>query len=279
MPCFAEPQIETVLPLAALARCVGCHTALGGSDVCPRCERSYPVRDGIWEAIGSLAGTNRIAADFYDGPGWTRFRPFEQLFLWFQGPGPARARRKVLRFLPRGDGLRVLEVGIGAGENVPLLPPSWSVYGVDIARTQLVACAERFPALRGKLAWAEGESLPFVDQEFDAVFSVGGFNYFRDPEAALREMRRVTRPGATVVVADEIPDLHRLSPASALGLVEFNEWSLGALGLDRAFIEMVLNHPNDLDSRVRAVWPAHRRVAIWHRLGYSYIDPPPTRSH
>lgn len=275
MPCLSDPETAHVLPAPALARCLDCRAALEGADACPHCGRSYPTRNGIWEAIGPLSGTNRIAAEFYDSPGWQQFRPFEQLFLWFQGPGARRARGKVLRHLPRAPGLRVLEVGIGAGENVPLLPPSWTLYGVDVARTQLVACLERFPSLRNRLAWAEGESLPFQDDTFDAVFTVGGFNYFRDPEAALSEMRRVARPGATVVVADEIPDLHRLSPASALGLTELNGWSLGALGLDRAFVRMVLEHPNDLDERVRRVWPAHRRVAIWNRLGYCYIDPAP----
>ena len=276
MLTLAHPHVDALLPAIELGRCLDCLAPLGGGESCARCGRCYPTRSGIWEAIGPLSGTNRIAAEFYDGPGWTRFRPFEQLFLWFQGPGPARARRKVLRYLPRGDGLRVLEVGIGAGENVRLLPASWTIYGVDIARSQLAACAGRFPNLRDRLVWAEAEALPFLDHTFDAVFSVGGFNYFRDPETALREMRRVARAGATVVIADEIPDLHRLSPASALGLVELNELALGALGLGRAFVQMVLSHPNNLDARVRAVWPAHRRAAIWNRLGYCYIDPPPS---
>ena len=49
----------------------------------------------VLEVIGTLSGRNRIAAAFYDGPGWPRFQPWERLFLWFQGPGLARARRRV----------------------------------------------------------------------------------------------------------------------------------------------------------------------------------------
>ena len=95
--------------------------------------------------------------------------------------------------------------GIGSGENLAFLPPDWTVHGVDIARTQLEACLRRHPAMAGRLAWAEAENLPFADATFDACWSVGGFNYFSDHEAALREMRRVTRPGGPVVVADEVP--------------------------------------------------------------------------
>jgi SAM-dependent methyltransferase len=235
------------------------------------------VVDGIVEAIGPLSGTNRIAARFYDGPCWPRFRPWEQLFLWFQGPGPAPARRQVLRHLPRVDRARVLEVGIGGGDNLPLLPPGWTVYGVDIARTLLAACRDRFPGLDGRLAWAEAEALPFGDATFDAVYTVGGFNYFRDPVAALREMRRVSRPGAPLVVADEDPDLIRFAPGRALGLDLIDRWGLRAMGLDAEFVAMVQNYRIDIDSVARDAWPGRRprHYRIWNRLGYCLVDPDP----
>jgi SAM-dependent methyltransferase len=237
------------------------------------CGRSYPVVEGIVHAIGPLSGTNRIAAQFYDGPCWPRFRPWEQLFLWCNGPGPTRARRQVLRHLPRVDRARVLEVGIGNGDNLPLLPTGWEVHGVDIARSLLAACRDRFPRLTGRLVWAEGEALPYADATFDAVYSVGGFNYFRDPVAAIREMRRVARPGATVVVADEEPDLIRFSPGRALGLDMIDRWGLRAMGLDPEFIAMVQNHQIDVASIARAAWTEYRRFPIWNRLGYCLVGP------
>ena len=88
---------------------------------------------------------------------------------------------------------------------------------------------------------AEAESLPFDDATFDACWSVGGFNYFRDHEAALREMRRVTRPGGPVVVADEVPGLHRAGLGHLLGIPSFDAWWLRLLGLDRDFVDMVLD--------------------------------------
>src|SRR4051794_3132812 len=117
-----------------LMRCLDCARGFDAGEDCPGCGRSYPEVGGIVRAIGPLSGTNRIAAAFYDGPGWSRFRPWERLFLMFQGPGQARARRQVLRHLPRLESARVLEVGIGDGENIPLLPAGWIVHGVDIAR-------------------------------------------------------------------------------------------------------------------------------------------------
>jgi len=225
--------------------------------------------DGIRDAIGPLTGTNRIAAAFYDGPGWAKFRPWERLFLTLQGG--ASARRQILRHLPRAEGARVLEVGIGDGENLPLLPADWTVEGVDIARTQLAACRDRFPRMRGRLCRAEGEALPYEEGTFDAAYSVGGFNYFRDQALAMREMRRVTRPGGMLVVADEVPDLARYSLGHLLGVPAFTAWCLRRCGLDREFAAMVVGPPSDPEAAARREWPGYRRYSIWGRLGYCLV--------
>ncbi len=106
--------------------------------------------------------------------------------------------------------------------------------------------ATAIPEMAGRLAWAEAENLPFDDATFDACWSVGGFNYYSDHEAALREMRRVTRPGGPVVVADELPGLHRAGLGHLLGIPSLDAWWLRKLGLDREFVEMVLAFDVDL---------------------------------
>ena len=239
-------------------------------DACPDCGRPYPERDGILAAIGPLEGRNRVAAAFYDGPGWERFRPWERMFLRLQG-GKARARRQVLRHLAAPPFAWVLEVGIGDGENLPLLPRDWSVHGVDIARNRLDECQARAPWMRGRLAWSEAEDLPFADSTFDACWTIGGFNYFRDRDAALREMRRVTRPGGTLVVADELPTLHRLGIGHLVGIKALDRAWMGALGLDPEFIAMIFEGAFDTDRVVRASWPDARRSSIWGGLGYCYV--------
>jgi SAM-dependent methyltransferase len=256
---------------SSLARCVACGMALAGRAECPACGHLFSEEEGILHAIGPLSGRNRVAAAFYDGPSWPRFRFWEQVFLAFQGPGVAAARRQVLRQLVGEPGARVLEVGIGDGENIPLLSRDHEVFGVDVARGRLEACLRRFPALTGRLAWAEGESLPFVDASFDLVFTVGGINYFRDPAAALREMKRVARTGGTLIAADEIPDLYRFSLGHLLGLELLDKLALRTMGVDRDFIAMVYETPPLVEAAASNVWPGHRRIPIWNRLGYCLV--------
>jgi ubiquinone/menaquinone biosynthesis C-methylase UbiE len=169
-------------------------------------------------------------------------------------------------------------VGIGDGENLPLLPDDWIVYGADIARTQLVACSRRFPEMSGRLAWAEAESLPFPDGTFDASYSIGGFNYYRDPKATLSEMRRVTRPGGVVVVADERPDLKRFGLGHMIGVRGFDAWWMRRVGLPSDFVQLVMQTQIDPDALMRDhLSSSASRVSIWRGLGYCLVDPDPKR--
>jgi SAM-dependent methyltransferase len=267
--------------IGELARCLDCRADLLANDACPVCGRAHPTADGILEAIGPLEGRNRTVAAFYDGHGWPRFRKWERLFLGLQG-GARRARMSILRHVLAIErpSARILEVGIGDGENLRFLPASWEVYGVDIARIQLLACARRYSSMSGRLAWAEAERLPFPDGTFDACYSVGGFTYYGDHAAALAEMRRVTRAGGPVVVADETPGMRRAGIGHLIRLPAIDKLWLRQLGLDPGFIDMVLGFDVDLRAVTARAWPDAARFSIWSGLGYCLVDPAPatTRS-
>ncbi len=55
--------------------------------------------------------------------------------------------------------------------------------------------------------WQQGSSteLPFADDTFDCAATRFSFHHFLDPQTALNEMKRVTKPGGTVLVADVAP--------------------------------------------------------------------------
>jgi SAM-dependent methyltransferase len=274
------PEPGWVPRLSEIAICVNCGVGLEGRETCLGCGFSYPSSSGILTAAWILRGRNRIAEAFYDGPGWAKFRRWERLFLKVQG-GEARARRQILRHLAAPPFARVLEVGIGDGANLPLLPKDWTAYGVDIARKPLEECIQRVPEMADRLARAEAEALPFSDGTFDACWTLGGFNYFRDHDAALREMKRVTRPGGTLIVADEMPNMYRYGIGHLVGFPSIDAFWLKGLGLDPEFIQMVFEHQFDPDSVVLENWPGAVRFPIWGGLGYCFVDsdgPPRTDS-
>jgi short-subunit dehydrogenase/SAM-dependent methyltransferase len=264
-------------PLAPHLRCVDCGAALGPARAaaltCAACGRTYPCEDGLLVALGELQGKNRVAADFYNSERWQRFRPLENLFLKVFGGIPG-ARVQVLRHLLPLRGGSLLEVGIGDGENVNLLPVSWRVSGVDVARRPLAACRDRHAGRGLFLALAEGERLPFADHSFDAVLCVGGVNFFSDPAGALAEMARVTRPGGRVVVADELPDLFRWGWGHLLGWPALDAWVMRRFWLGPEFTSMVLNNRLDVERLARTAPGTYGVHPIWRGFGYCIAGSP-----
>jgi SAM-dependent methyltransferase len=257
--------------------CVSCSSRLAAPDdsgtTCDVCGRVYPVREGLLIAQGELSGKNRIAAAFYNSDRWRQFRPWEQLFLKTLGGLPG-ARRQILRHLDGLAGGSLLEVGIGDGENIALLPRSLRISGIDIAERPLAACRDRYPGRGLFLALAEGERIPFSDRSFDAVLSVGGFNFYSDPEYALKEMARVTRLGGRIVVADELPDLFEWGWGHLIGCPRLDDWLMRRFWLGPEFTDMVLGTRLDVHAVARAALRHPEIHTIWRGLGYCIVGTP-----
>lgn len=83
------------------------------------------------------------------------------------------------------------------------------VTGLDVVPAMLDR-ARRLQAERGvpNVTWELGSStdLPFTAASFEGAVTRFSFHHFLEPAAALREMKRVAKPGGTIVVCDVAPD-------------------------------------------------------------------------
>lgn len=98
-------------------------------------------------------------------------------------------------------GGRYLDVGAGTGNDALELAARFDVEvaGVDSSARMVEEARRR--GMREAVV-ADAHALPFADASFDGAWADRTFQHLADPETALAELVRVTRPGGRIVVAD-----------------------------------------------------------------------------
>jgi ubiquinone/menaquinone biosynthesis C-methylase UbiE len=102
-----------------------------------------------------------------------------------------------------GPGDRVLDVAAGSGNiSIPAAKTGASVVSSDLTPELLARSKARAAAAGVTMRWREAnaESLPFGDDEFDAVVSAIGVMFAPDHQRAADELVRVCRSGGTISV-------------------------------------------------------------------------------
>lgn len=115
---------------------------------------------------------------------------------------------EILTLAAPAPGDVVLDVACGAGvvslAAANAVGPSGHVLGVDFADAMVQAARQRAGELdlgQAHFERMDAEELALPDASFDVALCVLGLMYLPDPDAALRELHRVLRPGGRVVLA------------------------------------------------------------------------------
>jgi SAM-dependent methyltransferase len=119
-----------------------------------------------------------------------------------------------------GPGIRLLDAGCGAGGASLLAAQRGAlVNGLDAAEALLAIARLRVPD--GDFRVGDLEILPYAASTFDTVLAADVLPYTMRPAVVLRELARVSRQGAYVVVAGEAFPPDPVRQAIALALREF----------------------------------------------------------
>ena len=117
-------------------------------------------------------------------------------------------RRKLVRLLLAGNPRSVLDVATGTADLAIAIAKAGvgAVTGVDISEKMLAIGRIKTAGqdISGSIALqvADAAALPFADNTFDAVTVAFGVRNFEDLRAGLTEMKRVLRPGGTLLILE-----------------------------------------------------------------------------
>ena len=127
----------------------------------------------------------------------------EERHWWFV------ARRRILlslleRNLPDRTNLDILDAGCGGGATMESLRRYGRVRGLEFAREAVTYSRERgHDVIEGSI-----ERMPFEDESFDLALALDVIEHLPDDRPALEELRRVLRPGGSLLVT--VPALRML---------------------------------------------------------------------
>jgi ubiquinone/menaquinone biosynthesis C-methylase UbiE len=155
---------------------------------------------------------------------WTDSAPYPYAQRWLLDlPLPFLTNRRLNAMLAARPGERVLEIGPGTGLQAlhvaGLLGTGGRLDIVDVQQPMLDHVARRAAARTISPivpARADARELPFDDGSFDAAYLVTVLGEIPDPGAAMREIRRVLKPGGRLVVG-EFADRHYVPLVTLLG--------------------------------------------------------------
>jgi SAM-dependent methyltransferase len=104
---------------------------------------------------------------------------------------------RVIERLGLPERASILDAGCGSGRNMVELARHGTVTGIELSPTSVAVARDRHS---GEVIEGSVLDMPFEDDSFDLTVSLDVIEHLQDDVAALRELRRVTKPGGALLV-------------------------------------------------------------------------------
>ena len=165
-----------------------------------------------------------------------RYQRIAPLYDLLDLPSEYRRYRQIRPLLFDGLSGRILDAGVGTGRNAPFYPRGTSVVGIDLSPAMLAQAERRrvqSPA-SVELRQMDVVNLDFSPASFDAAVATFLFCVLSDAQQvpALRELRRVVRPGGIIRLLEYVRPRSPLRRLSVALWQPWVAWAYGA-GFDR----------------------------------------------
>jgi phosphatidylethanolamine/phosphatidyl-N-methylethanolamine N-methyltransferase len=142
------------------------------------------------------------------------YRLFSGSYDLVFGPVFHPGRKDAVRIANDRPAQRILEVGVGTGLSLPFFRGDARVTGIDVSAEMLAKARRRVERRELKQVEAliemDAEKLSFADNSYDAVLALYVASVVPNPARFAAEMRRVCKPGGTIVIVNHFTSENRV---------------------------------------------------------------------
>lgn len=149
----------------------------------------------------------------------------EERNWWYRGRRALVSKWVARHARQRGRRLRILDVACATGMSFRFLSQYGDIRGIDISEETIRLCKTRGI---DRIVRCDAMKLPFRDGSFDLVLALDALEHFPDDALAIREIRRVARPDALVLVT--VPAYMFLWSPHDVAFHHFRRYTRGELG-------------------------------------------------
>ncbi|MGM1046995.1 MAG: class I SAM-dependent methyltransferase [Bacillota bacterium] len=153
---------------------------------------------------------------------------------------------------------KVLLVGVGTGEDIPLLPNNIEIFGIDISNEMLEKARKKTNNV--VLLNMDAESLKFENEKFDLVILNLILSVVENPQKALLEATRVLSPSGTILVFDKFLDENKKANIlrKALNMIT----SIFGTDINRRFDEILRSTPLNINHQESSVLNGNYKIIV-----------------
>jgi phosphatidylethanolamine/phosphatidyl-N-methylethanolamine N-methyltransferase len=142
------------------------------------------------------------------------YRLFSGSYDLVFGPVFHPGRKDAVRIANDRPAQRILEVGVGTGLSLPFFRGDARVTGIDVSAEMLAKARRRVERRELKQVEAliemDAEKLSFADNSYDAVLALYVASVVPNPARFAAEMRRVCKPGGSIVIVNHFTSQNRV---------------------------------------------------------------------
>jgi len=202
-PIYVDPLTRTQLSLEVLE--AGCEQVVRAQFI-NTAGIKYEVINGIPDFRVNLSQLQWL--DYYENKAAT-YDDFCYLTFTLQGFEEEQTREYVVSKLTIQPGEKILEIGCGTGKDSLIiskqLGDSGELYLLDVSPAMLTKCREKLSSRTAhtEFVLADSVALPFPVGYFDKVFSFVTLPAISNISQCIKEITRVSKPGAKIVIGSE----------------------------------------------------------------------------